>query len=308
MEHNMKVVVVGSSNTDMILNVSKIPVPGETVLGGRFSMAAGGKGANQAVAAARAGGQVTFVARVGDDLFGRQAVEGFQADGIDTAFVRKDEAEPSGVALIFVDDAGENSIGVASGANSRLSPDDIEAAAEAFDGAAVVLTQLETPVATVEAVLDRAQKSGARVILDPAPAQPLSDALLSRVSVLTPNETEAEILSGIKVECEATARQAADALAAKGVQTVIITMGSKGAFILDQGVSRMVPAFDVEAVDSTAAGDTFSGVLATCLAAGDSMTEAVRLANAAAAMSVTVHGAQPSAPDREAIVKFMQSN
>lgn len=302
---NKKVVVVGSSNTDMIVHVPRIPVPGETVLGTDFSMAAGGKGANQAVAAARAGGDVTFVGRVGDDMFGRKAVEGMEAAGINTTFVRKDKSEPSGVALIFVDGKGENSIAVASGANSRLSPDDIVHAREAFKGAGIVLAQLEIPVETVEAVLDMAEQVKARVILNPAPARPLDDSLLSRLSIATPNETEAAMLSGIEVTSEATAEQAARVLLAKGVKTVIVTLGAKGVFVLGRGVREMIAGFAVRAVDTTAAGDVFSGVLAAGLAEGRPLLDAARFANAAAALSVTVRGAQPSAPERAAVERLM---
>lgn len=302
----MKIVVVGSSNTDMILNVPRIPVPGETVLGGDFSMAAGGKGANQAVAAARAGGDVALVGRVGDDLFGRKAVEGFQAAGIDTTFVMKDKGAPSGIALILVDGAGENSIAVASGANSRLSPADIENAGGLFQAAAIALVQLETPVETVEAVLDISGKNNVPVILNPAPAQALDDSLLRRVSIITPNETEAEILSGIKIRDEASAKKAAIALNNKGIETIIITMGAKGALVFSQGAANMVAAFQVEAIDTTAAGDTFNGVLATALAEGWKLLDAVRFANAAAALSVTKKGAQPSAPERASIEELLR--
>ena len=302
-----KVVVVGSSNTDMVINTDRIPVPGETVLGGEFSMAAGGKGANQAVAAARAGGgDVRFIACVGDDLFGREAIEGFKADGIDTSSVKTVAAAPSGVALIFVDDNGENSIAVASGANNCLAPADIENAADIFEDAAVVLVQLETPVETVRAVLDIADKNDVPVILNPAPAQKLDDELLARVSIITPNETEAEILAGIKVSDQASALDAARALQGKGIETVIVTMGAKGAFVVNHETGTIVESYKVDAVDSTAAGDTFNGVLAARLAEGTMLLEAVRFANAAAALSVTVRGAQPSIPTRGNVEVFLE--
>ncbi len=305
---NKNIVVVGSSNTDMIVAMDHIPAPGETVLGGDFSTAAGGKGANQAVAAARAGGTVTFVARVGDDLFGRTAVEGFKADGIDTSLIQTDKDAPSGVALIFVGNAGENSIAVASGANGKLSPADIDQAADCIKSAAIVLVQLETPIETVTALLNVADANSIPVVLNPAPAQELDDALLGKVSIITPNESEAEILTGIQVTDESTAIQAASALLARGPGTVVITMGSRGALVKNCDIEEMIPAFKVDAVDTTAAGDTFNGVLAANLAQGVSLQDAVRFANAAAALSVTVHGAQPSAPHRDVIEAFLAAS
>ncbi len=301
-------VVVGSSNTDMIMQMDHIPRPGETIIGGEFSMAAGGKGANQAVAAARAGGLVTFVARVGKDLFGEQAIQGFLRDGINVDYIVHDKKAASGVALIFVAADGENSIGVASGANGRLTPADIEAARPAIEAADALIMQLETPLETVAAAAKIAVDAGVRVILDPAPAQPLGDDLLKRVSILTPNESEAEILTGIKVDDEAGAAKAADALQAKGVGTVLITLGSRGTYIATADTRKMVPAFKVKAVDTTAAGDVFNGSLAVALAEEKPLTEAIRFANAAAAISVTRLGAQPSAPKRPEIDKFLKEN
>ena len=304
-----RIVVVGSSNTDMILQMEHIPRPGETILGGRFSMAAGGKGANQAVAAARAGGEVTFLARVGDDMFGQQAVEGFVQEGINTEHVIRDEKAPSGVALIFVADDGENSIGVASGANGQLSPADIDAAGACIESADLLVMQLETPLETVLHAAQIAATANVPVILNPAPAQPLSDELLSCISILTPNESEAELLTGIKVEDATSAKQAAEALRAKGVETVIVTLGSQGAVVISKSFSGSVPAFPVDPVDTTAAGDVFNGTLAVALSEAEesSLEEAVRFACAAAALSVTKLGAQPSAPDRKQIDRLLQS-
>lgn len=296
-----RIVVVGSSNTDMIIQAPRIPRPGETILGGQFSMAAGGKGANQAVAAARAGGQVTFVARVGDDMFGENAVKGFVADGIDVKHVIKDKSSPSGVALIFVAADGENSIGVASGANGRLSPQDVGGAAEAIGSADVLVMQLETPMETVQAAAEIAASRKVRVVLNPAPAQPLGDALLKHVSVLTPNETEAELLTGIKVDSDATAAQAAKVLRGRGVGLVIVTLGAKGVYVSSSDFEGAVAGFKVKAVDTTAAGDVFNGALAVAMGEGRPLAEAVRFANAAAAISVTRLGAQPSAPKRDEI-------
>jgi ribokinase len=300
------IVVVGSSNTDMIIKLERIPKPGETILGGEFVTAAGGKGANQAVGAARAGGAVTFVARVGQDMFGARALEGFTKDGIDVSYVVEDKASPSGVALIFVARDGENSIAVASGANGRLSPADVKRARQALAGAAILIMQLETPLATVQAAAELAAAKGVQVILNPAPARPLPDALLKLVSILTPNETEAELLTGIKVDSDETAAQAAQALLGKGVQTVIITLGARGALVTTPTSAQLVPGFKVEPVDTTAAGDIFNGALAVALAESRALLDAVRFANAAAALSVTKMGAQPSAPKRKEIEKFLR--
>lgn len=299
-----RIVVVGSSNTDMIIQAARIPRPGETILGGQFSMAAGGKGANQAVAAARAGGAVTFVARVGDDMFGQQAIKGFVHDGINVDHVLKDSQAASGVALIFVAEDGENSIGVASGANARLSPEDVRAAASAIADADVLVMQLETPLETVQAAAELAAAEGIRVILNPAPAQPLSDELLRHISVLTPNETEAELLTGIQVDGEEAAAQAAKALRDKGIETVIVTLGARGVFVSSSDFVGAIAGFKVKAVDTTAAGDVFNGALAVALAEARPLSEAVRFANAAAALSVTKLGAQPSAPSRQEIEAF----
>ncbi|MDZ7376465.1 MAG: ribokinase [candidate division KSB1 bacterium] len=301
----MKIVVVGSSNTDMIVKVPRIPKPGETILGGKFSTAAGGKGANQAVATARAGGEVTFIARVGDDMFGQQALRGFEADGINTRFVKTDPVEPSGVALIFVDESGENSIAVASGANARLSPGDVEEAAEAIRSADILLMQLETPLETVRRAAEIARGAGVKVILNPAPAMPLDDGLLANLTIITPNESEAELLTGVPVTDTATAETAAKALLDRGVEVVIITLGSKGALLKTREQSKVIPGFKVKAVDDTAAGDVFNGALAVALAEGKSLEQAVRFANAAAALSVTKLGAQPSVPLRSEIESML---
>jgi len=300
-----RIVVVGSSNTDMIVKLPHLPKPGETVSGGAFSTAAGGKGANQAVAAARAGADVGLVARVGDDSFGEQAIAGFVGDGIDVRHVTRHPAAPSGVALIFVDDAGENCIAVAPGANAELTPEDVEAAEELITGADGVVMQLETPIEAIERAAALAREHGVRVILNPAPARPLSDEILRNVSILTPNESEAELLTGIQVEDDAGAEAAARALVARGVGTVILTLGSRGAFVFESESGELVPSFEVQAVDTTAAGDVFNGSLAVGLAEGMPLAKAVRFANAAAALSVTRLGAQPSAPTRPEIESFL---
>lgn len=302
-----KIVVIGSSNTDMILRCQHIPRPGETILGGEFLLAAGGKGANQAVAAARAGGEVVFVARVGADMFGDQAVEGFKRDGINVDYVFRDKKLASGIALIFVGDDGENSIGVASGANGALSVADLKKAKAAVTAADSVVMQLETPLETVRAAAAMARAAGVRVILNPAPAQALPEDLLANVSILTPNETEAEMLSGVKVKDEKSAAKAAQALLAKGVGSVVVTLGAKGALVATADLVQIVPAFPVTPVDTTAAGDVFNGALAVALGEGMGLVAAVRFANAAGALSATRLGAQPSAPKRKEIVKMVKS-
>ncbi len=300
-----KIVVVGSSNTDMIVKAPHIPRPGETVVGGEFSMAAGGKGANQAVAAARAGGDVTFVARLGDDLFGRQALAGFRRDRIRTKFVFKDKNARSGVALICVGETGENSIAVALGANAKLSPADVEKARKAILSADILMVQLEVPLETVAAAIRIAAGKKVRVILNPAPARALDDDLLRYVSILTPNETETELLTGITIRDDSSLREASEMLLSKGIASVIITLGARGVYIATREVHEFVPAFKVKAIDTTAGGDVFNGTLAVALAERKKLVEAVRFANAAAAISVTRMGAQPSAPWRKEIRTFL---
>ena len=293
-----KVVIIGSSNTDMVVKSSRIPVPGETVLGGDFFMNPGGKGANQAVAAARMKGDVTFIAKIGNDSFGREAVLAWQKESIDTSYVVVDPEKPSGVALIMVDSNGENCISVASGANGTLSPEDLAAARHFIENADIVLMQLETPMKTVECAAAMASAKGVRVILNPAPAAKLSQELLACLYLITPNETEAEILTGIKVSDEKTAAQASEILHSAGVKNVIITLGSQGAYLSSTAFKGVIPACRVKAVDTTAAGDVFNGALAVALAENQEWLPAVQLAARAAAISVTRLGAQSSAPFR----------
>ena len=276
------IVVVGSSNMDLVIKTGRIPKPGETILGGEFVMVAGGKGANQAVAAARLGAEVYFVARVGRDPFGEKMLENFKRDKIDTDYVVRDEENASGVAIIVVDEAGENSIVVAPGANGALQPADVEAAEEAIASADSMLLQLEVPLETVTCA-----------------ARPLPEGLLAAVSLITPNETEAEILTGIAGDDEDSARAQAAAIRAKGVGTVLVTRGARGS-LLDDGTSvRSFPAPNVESADSTAAGDCFNGALAAALADGAALAEAIEFASRAAAFSTTRLGAQDSLPTKE---------
>ncbi len=301
-----RIVVVGSSNTDMVVQTDRLPLPGETVLGGDLIIAPGGKGANQAVAAARLGAGVAFVARIGRDMFGQEALGNFQREGLDTRYVIQDPDAPSGVALIVVGPDGQNIIAVAPGANRRLSPADVEAASPAFAEARSVLLQLEIPLETVMAAAKAGRSAGAMVILNPAPApsSPLPDELFAHVDILTPNETEAAVLTG-----RGTPEEAALALLQKGIRTVIVTLGEAGALVVtgpDQ--VRRVPGFRVEAVDATAAGDAFNGALAVALARGDSLDAAVRYAHAVAALSVTRLGAQPSLPTANEVEAFLTAH
>ncbi len=301
----MKILVIGSSNTDLVAKASHLPKPGETVLGGGFSVNPGGKGANQAVAAARLGGEVTFLCKLGEDDFGRQAEQLFRRERMDTRYVLKTPEHPSGVALIFVDEAAENSIVVASGANMALSPADVDRIGR-FEDYGVVVTQLESPLETVFHAAEKTHAAGNIFILNPAPAMDLPEEIFPLVGIFTPNETEAGRYTGIEVKDEASAVEAAKILRAKGVRKVIITLGVKGSLVFSDTVCRVVPAYRVKAVDTTAAGDVFNGALAVRLAEGASLPDAARFATAAAAISVTRMGAQPSVPTRAETDDFLR--
>ena len=293
------IVVVGSINRDLSVGVEALPRKGQTVLGGEFQSLAGGKGANQAVAAARFGASVSFVGRVGADAFGDELVEALCAEGVDIRHVTRDEQAASGVALILVDENGDNCITVAPGANARVTAEDVEAARDVIAAADVVLLQLEVPVPAVRRAAEIADAHGVPVVLNPAPACALDDALLGLVSVFTPNVSEAEFYTGQSIAGDAQARAAARAIAETVGGDVVMTVGPDGAcYTTPQGVER-VPGYAVDAVDTTAAGDVFNGVLSVCLAEGEALPEAIACANAAAAVSVTRRGAQAAAPSRE---------
>jgi ribokinase len=296
------IIVIGSSNTDMVIKSEKLPAPGETLLGGKFIMNPGGKGANQAVAAARLGGIVTFVTKTGNDIFGAEATSLFEKEGINIKYIRKDPDNPSGVALITVDRNGENSIVVAQGSNGTLIADDIDPEIFSVESSDIFLMQLEIPVETVEFVARKAFGRGNRVILNPAPACALPEDLYKYLYLITPNETEARMLTGVDVRDVASAETAARIFMKKGVQNVVITMGASGAFILTNQEAILVPGFPVKAIDTTAAGDVFSGALAVALSEGEELKEAVSFANRAASISVTRMGAQASAPFRREVV------
>jgi ribokinase len=301
------IVVIGSTNTDMVVKASHLPAGGETVLGGEFLMNAGGKGANQAVAAARYGNRVVFVAKTGNDLFGERVRSSLREDDIVTDYVSIDPLHPSGVALITIDARAENCIVVASGANMYLSTADVDAAREEISAADVVLMQLESPIETVTYAARMAAEAGVKVVLNPAPApdKPLPEELMHSLYLITPNRSEASRLSGIEVKDLASAREAAKAILDRGPQSVIITLGGDGSLVYDGQEFTFIEATKVEAVDTTAAGDTFNGVLATMVAEGCSLVDAAREASVAAAISVTRMGAQPAAPTRAEVAAMV---
>lgn len=303
----MGILVIGSSNTDFSLKVKDLPKLGQTVLGDCFSVQAGGKGANQAVAAARLGCDVRFCCKVGDDSNGRAALDSYRKEGIGDEHFLVDKETPSGVAMIFVDSKGENFIAVASGANCRMTVQDIDRI-ESFSDYDIALTQLEIPIETVAEVCRRAHGDGAMVVLNPAPACPLPPEILGNVDIITPNETEAQILTGIEIVSEEDARKACKVLCDAGVKSVVITLGGKGAYVYSGNTAELVPAYKVDPVDTTAAGDVFNGALCTALSEGKPLLSAVRFASASSALAVTRHGAQDSAPTRESVDLFLNNN
>jgi len=300
MMHN--VIVVGSANMDMVVKCRKLPARGETVLGDAFIMAGGGKGANQAVAAARLGAPTWFVARLGRDAQGRILAENYRQEGLHTDFISYSEDTASGVALIFVEASGENMIAVAPGANAKLSPADVAAAQLLFLPEALLLAQLEIDLATVRAAVERAKAAGMTVILNPAPAQPLPDELVAGV-ILTPNRGEAALLAG---RPGATPSQAAETLLKRGAVAVVVTLGAEGALLVTPDGTLAVPSWPVQAVDATAAGDAFNGGLAFALARGDDLPAAVRFAAACGALAATKMGAQPSLPMLPAVEALLR--
>jgi ribokinase len=293
-----KVVVVGSSNIDLIMKMQRLPRPGETVTEAEFAQVFGGKGANQAVGAARAGGQVAFVGCVGDDAYGGQVIENLKKDGIDTRHVFREEGVASGTALIMIDARGENCISVAPGANYRLTPAHVDRARDVIEEAAVVIAQGEILPETLEHVIDLGFRLGKLVLLNLAPARPLGEAALGKLGALAVNETEAEFLTGLPVKTDAEVGAAASTLLRRGPKIVIVTLGARGAWVAVEGHQGLVAGFEVEPTDTTAAGDVHCGALAVGLVEGQALLDAVAFANAAAAVSVTRLGAQPSAPSR----------
>ncbi len=298
-----RILVIGSSNTDMVVKADKLPAPGETVIGGIFMMNPGGKGANQAVAAARLEAEVTFVTKVGNDVFGKQAIEGFRQDNIQTEFVFSDAENPSGVALIGVDQRGENSIMVAPGANAHLKIKEVTQAIDGIEETEWLLLQLEIPLETVIAVVEHGVRKGLKIILNPAPAQQLPSEIYPHLFAITPNETETQLLTGITVDAQNldSLKQAAQWFLSKGVKNVIITLGSKGAFLFGDEGGKIIVAPSVTPIDTTAAGDVFNGALTVALAENKTLPKAVDFACKAAAISVTRMGAQTSAPTRKEV-------
>lgn len=298
--NNKLILVIGSSNTDMTAKTQELPRPGETVLGGVFTMGAGGKGANQAVAAQRLGGNVKFICKVGRDMFGDNAIAQYNKEGMDTSGILRSDL-PSGVALIYVDSHAENCIVVASGANGDLTEKDIEASKAAIESCGILLLQLESPIPSVLKAAKMAHEAGAMVVLNPAPACPLPEELFRYIDLFIPNETELSTFSGLPVEDAESAEKAARAMQQKGVGKLIVTMGSKGALICEGGEPVFVPAHKVKAVDTTAAGDTFCGALCVAISEGKSLKEAAEFACAASALTVQKMGAQNSIPFRKDI-------
>lgn len=295
------IVVIGSINMDLVVRAPRHPQPGETILGTDFQTFPGGKGANQAAAAARLGGQVQMIGRVGMDAFGNSLCENLKKDGVDTSFVLPTEGVSSGVALITVNEVGQNNIVVVPGSNSRLSPEDIRSAEEAFEAASTVLLQLEIPVETVTEAVRLAKKHGTRVILNPAPAQALSPSLLRQVDILIPNENELALLTGMQ-----PILVGAESLKSIGLGCLIVTLGSKGVLVLEGNEHLHILAHEVHVVDTTAAGDAFVGAFAVALSEGKPILEAATWGNAAGAMSVMVAGAQPSLPQRKSLEEFIK--
>ncbi len=299
----VRITVLGSYNTDLVTFTPRLPQPGETILGRGFKIGPGGKGSNQAVAAARLGAAVSFIGRVGQDMFGEMALDLWRQEGINTACVVRDPDHHTGEATILVDDAAENIIVVASGANFAITPTDVDRAEAVIAASDILLTQHEVPLPAVSRALELARKHGVRTILNPAPAQQLTSEILALVDVITPNQTEATIITGRPAD---DAESAARALCEKGAQTVVLTLGSRGVLLLDSGGVQQFPIFKVEPVDTTGAGDAFNGGLAVALAEGQPMADAIRFASATAAISVTRPGATDSMPKRAEVESLLR--
>ncbi|GAB2496338.1 ribokinase [Algoriphagus taiwanensis] len=295
------ILIVGSSNTDMVVQTERFPLPGETLTGGEFFLFQGGKGANQAVASARMGGTVHFLTKLGKDMFGQQTRKSLRDEGISPDLILEEEGIASGVALILVEDSGENQIVVVPGANGKLSPEDLTKAIPFLETADLLLCQLETPIPTVEALAQLARKFEKRLILNPAPAQALPESLYQNLFLITPNETEASLLSGIALEKESSLSEIGDWFLSKGVQNIILTLGEKGAYFHNSSRQFLIPSQKVKAIDTTGAGDVFNGTLVVALAEGMDWEKAIQTANRAAAISVTRMGAQPSIPFRSEV-------
>ena len=303
----MKVIVIGSSNTEMIFQAPDIPAAGETVLGSSFSISPGGRGVNQAIAAARAGGEVVFIGRTGNDLFGEQVIQVLKQDKIDTSYVNRDKSVASGISSIVVDAQGESGITITAGANKNLSENDLINAKDSIGSADIVLLQLDIPIDTVRFAADMARSSGAKVILNPSPALSVSDELLKSISILTPDASQAEKLTGITITDERSAELAGRILLERGLNRVIITLRSKGAMVIDNGGAEHVPGFEMKSIDTSVVNDVFNGTLVVALAEGKNFYEAVLFANAAAAISASRLGALSSIPYRHEILEVLRT-
>lgn len=298
------ITVVGSLNMDLVTKVIVMPRVGETLIGKDYMQIPGGKGANQADAIAKLGSRVKMIGMVGADGFGSDLVESLKRDGVDVSYIKTTKDTPTGIAVIMVNDEGDNSIVVIPGANYELTPKDIDDSLKAIEEAEIVVTQLETPVETVKHTLLKAKEFGKYTILNPAPAAKLDDELIRHIDLLTPNETELEVLSGVKIEKQADILDAARILIDKGIKELIVTMGDKGALYVNESENNIYPAFRVNPVDTTAAGDSFTGGLAVALSEGKTVKDAINFASKVGALTVTREGAQSSLPTREEVEKF----
>ena len=300
--------VVGSANIDLIFRVPRLPVPGETFAGYSLHQCMGGKGANQAVVAARLGADVTFVARVGNDGFGIEAIEAYKSEGINTSFIQLDDQQPTGTAAILVDDAAENSIIVVAGANACLRPDHVQAARSTIENSSVLLSQLETPVNTTLEAFQIARAMDVLTILTPAPAENVTPELLELCDICVPNKTEIATIVGQQVNSDQDAIHAAELLRDRGVKRVVLTMGGEGVLLVDESGSSHIPATKVDAVDTTGAGDAFTGGMAVGLGEGFSLEEAAKRAGLVAAVSVARPGTQPSFPTLKEVDEWLANN
>lgn len=298
-----KICVIGSLNMDLVVNVDNMPKKGQTLIGSDFKEVPGGKGANQAVAMARLGGDITMIGKVGTDSFGQTLIDALKNDNVNTTYVHKEDG-PTGVAMITVDKNAENSIVVAPGANFKVKENDIDKNIDAIKNSDIVVVQLETPLETIKYALKSAKELGKYTILNPAPAVKLEDSIIANVDLLTPNETELEILSGVSINCEDDILKAAQTMIEKGVKELIVTLGSKGSLYINKEISMFKKSYKVDAVDTTAAGDSYTGALSVAFSKGENIEVAMDFASRVGALCVTKEGAQSSLPTLEEVERF----